>query len=333
MTQSSRKVFGVLALLWAFVGQASAQVLIIDRFRLLAGPATTPQGDILRGQGVFLKGAGLYNYYSSVAQAINVNTMIGLNEYIYQSIRFENAEKAKRRAASAANRLANHRKILDRIRNNPDNYDLTKGDALNALFEQLLDPKTHPSSYRDNALPLDGIDVRRIPFFYGPKGATISMARISPVGRWPVGLRGEEFARERREYERALDHALEQQLEGKMSREAVLAVEAAVRELFVRLDQVIPPEKDKIYIQAKDFLRGLESSKELLKLKEVEQILGEIDRFPGTTVYDLIVFMQAHNLRFGVPEIGAETALYPNLYASMKQQLDEAQAGMNDTGN
>jgi hypothetical protein len=332
MTQCSRKVFGMLALHWAFIGQASAQGLII------VGPGSneagsTVQGDILRGQGSFLVGAGLYNYYSSMGEAIHVNTMIGLNEYIYQSIRFENAEKAKRRAASAANRLANHRRILDRIRNNPDNYDLTKGAALNALFEQLLDPKTHPSSYRENALPLDGIDVRRIPFFYGPKGATISMARISPVGRWPVGLRGEEFARERREYERALDLALEQQLEGKMSREAVLAVEAAVRELFVRLDQVIPPEKDKIYIQAKDFLRGLESSKELLKLKEIEQILGEIERFPGTTIYDLVVFMQAHNLRFGVPEIGAETALYPTLYASMKQQLDEAQAGINDTGN
>jgi len=332
MTQASLKVSGVLALVLAFIGQASAQVLILERSPF-SGRGSTVTGDVLRGEGTFLYGAGLYNYYSSVAEAINVNTMIGLNEYIYQSIRFENAEKARRRAASAAKRLDNHRKILDRILNNPDNYDLTKGDALNAVFEQLLDPTTHPSSYRDNALPLEGIDVRRIPFFYGPKGATISMARISPVGRWPVGLRGEEFARERREYERALDLALEQQLEGKMSREAVLAVEAAVRELFVRLDQVIPPEKDKIYIQAKDFLKGLESSKELLKLKEIEQILGEIERFPGTTVYDLVVFMQAHNLRFGVPEIGAETALYPTLYASMKQQLDEARAGMDDTGN
>ncbi|MBA3389232.1 MAG: hypothetical protein H0U02_07715, partial [Rubrobacter sp.] len=115
-----------------------------------------------------------------MAQAFNVNTMIGLNEYIYQSIRFENAEKARRRAESAARRLANHRRILDRIRNHPDHYDLTKGDALNALFEQLLDPKAHPSSHRNNSLPLDVDTVRRIPFFYGPKGATISMARISP---------------------------------------------------------------------------------------------------------------------------------------------------------
>src|SRR4051794_22825727 len=82
MTQSSRKALGVLALLWAFVGQASAQVLIYER-NPFYGAGSTPQGDMLRGEGIFLNGAGLYNYYSSVAQSINVSTMIGLNEYIY----------------------------------------------------------------------------------------------------------------------------------------------------------------------------------------------------------------------------------------------------------
>ncbi len=69
----------------------------------------------------------------------------------------------------------------------------------------------------------------------------------------------------------------------------------------------------------------------MMKRKEIETIIGEIDRYSGTTVHDLIVFMQQYNLRFGVLEIGAERAAYPKLYA-MRQQLDELNEGLQGEG-
>ena len=56
-------------------------------------------------------------------------------------------------------------------------------------------------------------------------------------GRWDSATRSSRF--ERRAYERAIDNALEQQLEGKISPEAVRAVETTVSNLSVTLDQVI----------------------------------------------------------------------------------------------
>jgi hypothetical protein len=280
------------------------------------------QGDILRGEALGLMGAGMYNYYSAMGNSINADTMMRVNEYIYESIKHENAERARHRSMVIARNKANFAKILERIRDNPEQYDLERGDALNALCDQLLDPKVSPSSYRSVPVTLDGGTIRRIPFFYGPRNATISMARLTTAGKWPVGLRGAEFAAERRAYERALDNALDLQIEGKLSRQAIADVAAAVEALLNRLDQVIPPSNDKVYIEAKNYLKRLETSAELLKLKDVERIVGEIDKYPGTTVHDLLVFMQRNNLRFGTPEVGDERELYPNLYAALRQQLD-----------
>jgi hypothetical protein len=286
-------------------------------------PGSTVQGDALRGQGVFLSGAGLYNYYTAMGDSISTDTYIRLNEYIYNSIKHENAERARHRAAVIARRRENYEEILDRILSNPDYRDLARGDALNALLDELLDPGAiAPSSLRLSPIPLAGETVRSIPFFYAPEDATISMRRLSAHGRWPVGLRGEPLAPERRAYERAVDEALEQQTEGEMSREAIRAVEAALNDLRSKLDRVVPPSNDRVYVEAKNHLKRLEVSKELLKRRVIEQIVGELDKYSGTTVRDLLEFMRRNNLRFGVSEIGDEMETYPKLYAALKQQLD-----------
>jgi hypothetical protein len=256
--------------------------------------------------------------------------LMRLNEYLYQSNRQAWQRAAKRREEEFQRKKDNHKRILDRIANNPEQYDLERGDALNSLFESLADPQV-ASSFRLSPVPLAGEVVRAIPFFYGPEDATISMQRIATRGKWPVGFRGDAFASERRAYEQAIDTALEQQIEGKLSREAIQAVATAVYNLAVKLDQVIPPSRDKVYLEAKNHLKRLETAKELIKRGSSERILSEIDKYSGTTVHDLVVFMQKHNLRFGVPDPGDERELYPRLYASLRLQLDSVAGSRNPT--
>jgi hypothetical protein len=286
------------------------------------GGGSTVQGDILRGEGAFLIGAGSFVYRDAMATSINVDTAIRLNEYIYNVAKNENRENAQHRAERVARNRENYDKILKRIRENPDDNDLEKGDALNDVMKQLLDPQISPSSYRLSPVQLAGETVRGIPFFYGPEDATFSMRRLSAKGSWPVGLRGAKFGSERRAYERAFDDALDQQIEGKLSRDAIVRVEKTLEDLTGRLDQVIPPSRDKIYIESRDYLKRLTTAKELLKRRAIEQMLGEIDKYSGTSVYDLINFMQKYNLRFGIPDLGYERELYPKLYESMKEQLE-----------
>jgi hypothetical protein len=291
------------------------------------GPGSTVQGDIARGEGFFLFGAGYYNYNTAMANSINTDTFIRWNEYIWDVAKNENREHAIHRAERTARNLQHYNEILKRIRESPEEHDLERGDALNAELEKLLDPSISPSTFRLASVALPGETVRKIPFFYAPANSTFSMQRMSAKGKWPVGLRGEQFAPERREYELAVDDALEQQLEGKLSREAIRRVEGAVNGLREKLDKVVTPSSDKIYVEAKQFLRRLETSKDMLKLRAIEQMLAEIDKYSGANVHDLIVFMQKYNLRFGVPEIGDERELYPRLYAAFVQQRNLVTTG------
>lgn len=296
------------------------------------GGGVTAQGDILRGEGAFLRGAGSFLYNAAVADSINVDTSIRLNEYIWNVAKNENRENAVHRAEKAARQLENYEEILKRIRENPTDNDLEKGDALNDVMTQLLNPQISPSSFRILPVNLPGETIRDIPFFFGPRDATFSMRRLANKGKnaWPVGLRDAAYARERRQYERALDDALDQQLDGKLSHGAILQVEQAVKELVLKLDQVNPPSRDKVYLEAKNYLKTLADAKEILKLQDIEKMLGEIDRYSGTTVYDLMIFMQKYNLRFGVPALGMEREMYPKLYEKMKQQLDLLSSSAND---
>jgi len=290
---------------------------------MIVGPGSTPIGDMERGAGIMAMGAGMFNYYTATADAIETNTWMNLNEYIFQSVRQASMREQKRLAQRIAKNKENYQEVLERILNNPEFKDVRRGDALNAVYQELTNPQISESAFRLSPVHLTGESIRNIPFFYAKDDATFSLQRLTARGKWPVGLRGDDLAGARWVYERAVDTALEQQIEGKLSRQAVQAIESAVSNLSIRLDQVITPSRDAVYLEARNYIRRLEATKELFKRREIEQILGEIDKYAGTTVHDLVAFMKRNNLRFGVPdEIGDEQSMYVRLHASLSQQLD-----------
>jgi hypothetical protein len=277
------------------------------------------------GYGPVFVSPGLNYYWGAVGESIHVNTMMRLNEYIYQSIKEANRENAAIRAAKTKRRREDHEKIMDRIKNHPEELDVLKGDALNALREQLAG---FSSALRASPVPLSSETIRTIPFMYGPRDAVISLRRLT-IRKWPIAFRpgssGDPFFYDRKAFETAIQTALDQMLDGKTSREAILAVEKAINNLDYKIDKVFDTEeqrKDKTYIQAKQTLRELTTAKELLKDQKVEQIIGEMNRYSGTTLQDLLEFMQRNNLRFYVPDIGDERELYSKLNEKMKLALE-----------
>jgi hypothetical protein len=321
MFRATALAIGVLALGALVAPDARSQIM--RGGGMIVGPGSTPIGDMERGAGIMAMGAGLYNYYTAAADSIETDTWMRLNEYIFQSVRQASMREQQRIAQRIAKNRENYKEVLDRILNNPEFKDVRRGDALNAVYQELTNPRISESAFRLQPVHLAGESIRNIPFFYAKDDATFSLQRLTARGKWPVGLRGTELAGERRAYERAVDAALEQQIEGKLSLQAIQAIETAVYNLSVRLDQVIAPSRDAVYLEARNYIRRLERTKEIFKRKEIEEILGAIDKYAGTTVYDLIAFMKKYNLRFGVPdEIGDEQTIYVRLYASLSQQLD-----------
>ena len=51
------------------------------------GAGSTPQGDILRGEGIAAMGFGQFNLATAMATSINTDTAIRWNEYVYLSIK------------------------------------------------------------------------------------------------------------------------------------------------------------------------------------------------------------------------------------------------------
>ena len=188
---------------------------------MIIGPGSTPIGDMERGAGIMAMGAGVYNYYTAQADAIEANTWMNLNEYIFQSVRQASMRESRRIAARLAKNKENYNEVLARILNNPEFKDVRRGDALNAVYQELTNPHISESAFRLSPVHLSGESIRNIPFFYAKEDATFSLQRLTARGKWPAGLRGDDFARERRAYERAVDTALEQQIEGKLSRGAI----------------------------------------------------------------------------------------------------------------
>jgi hypothetical protein len=311
-----RTFLGIPFILAVLAGSGRAQFIT-------AG--STVEGDYLRGVGIAAVGMGIYNEKTAIANSINTDTYIRWNEYLYNAAKNENRENAEHRAALRARHAEEYKKLHDRIREHPEDLDVEKGDALNAVLLQLLDPRISESSIRYAKVPLSVDIIRRIPFKLGEKNEKFSMSRLSIKGKakWPVAFQDDQFDSVRRAYERAVDHALNQAVEGKMQLEALKGIEDAVEALAQKLDRVVGPSQERHYMEAKKRVEELRTTARLLKTHKVEQALAEIDKYSGTTVNDLRLFMQRHNLKFATAESPDERTLYPELYASLVQQREK----------
>jgi hypothetical protein len=321
MIRDTVKAFGILTLLVVSPADARAQW---GRMGGWVGYGSTVQGSILHGEGVFLEGLGTYYVDSAVAGQINADTWMRVNTFLANAILADNQSKGERQKERLKIKIEAFNDKLARIRNKPELLDLHKGDALNEALLPLLKPGLTESAYRFATVAVPGEAIRQIPFKIGKEAATFSLDRLMARGDWPVLLRSDEFARERKAYGDAVDIALEQMVHDKLTPSALEAVRAAVRELRNRLEKVAPArrEHDDLYNRARNYLDDLEEVGRVLGIPDVERVLAAIERYHGTTVGDLMKFMDLQDVRFGVAENDVERELYRNLYAAMLQQSE-----------
>ena len=288
---------------------------------------STLEGDYLRGVGIAGWGMGLYNLNTAQANSINLNTEIRWYEYLADVARQQTKDYVARKLADATERKEFYKQYRDRILNSPEARDVSSGEALNRVLEELLNANLGESTFRSDRLkvtiPVDVI--RHIPFKLGEKGEQFSMDRLSLKGKgtWTVALQDRRFEYVKKAYALALDKALEQAIDGKMQIPAIEEVDARADDLLRRLDEVVPPSNDRLYIEARDRLNELKSTVRLLKTSKIERAIGEIDKYSGTTINDLKMFMMTHDLRFAAAKTPEEKGRYPELYASLREQLDK----------
>jgi hypothetical protein len=317
----------------AWFGRVLATLILLVSLGITAeaqyfgiGAGSTPEGDYLRGAGIAAMGMGIYNEKTAIANSINLDTMIRWDQYIAAVAKEMTREYASRRAYLSEQNKELEKKILDRLRENPEARDVMTGDALSTVMDQLTDPKISESSYRYAEVPLSVDVVRRIPFRLGESAQNFSMNRLTVKGKgkWPVAFQDKAFARELKEFERSVDKALDEAVEGKAQMSSINDIQRTVDQLARKLDQEIDPKEDHIaYAQASARLKDLRATVTLFENHKVQLAIGEIDKYSGTTVKDLKDFMRKFGLRFGKAESPDERELYPGLYETLRVQRDK----------
>jgi hypothetical protein len=285
------------------------------------GWGSTPQSALARGLGYFNMGRGAYNEQTAVARSINTDTVMRWNQYAYQS---HLAARNSYRAHLLAERTSINRaraEIHEQLRNNPSNRDITDGDALNLSLDILTNAANgSPSTWRITT-PLKHELIPEIPFAYASEGITICLDQMTMNEQWPLALRVDDFKPEREGLRKAVQVALEEDKKGDLEPATVEAVQAAIDRFRLKFEKVVPPTSPD-YIPAHETIKTMAGLTKMLYSPKVEEILAELEDYQGTTLGDLLSFMQAFNLRFAPANSFRQRQIYLKLYPLLAEQVN-----------
>jgi hypothetical protein len=277
------------------------------------GWGSTPQGSIARGLGYFNTGAGAYNEQTAVARSINTDTVMRWNQYHYLSQQEANTRYGSLLRARHLRIDRARANIQDRLRNHPETRDITDGDALNVLLDDFVNPARAGASLSTIKSPLDPQVIPEIPFAFASEGVTICLDWMTMDEQWPLALRVEKFRPEREGLRKAVVAALEEDKEGDLEPKTIEDLQAAIDRFRIKFQELVPKD-DPTYIPAHDTIKAMAGLTKMLYSPQVEEILAELQKYRGTTLGELLSFMQAFNLRFSHANSFRQRQLYLKLY-------------------
>ena len=279
----------------------------------------TAQGSMARGMGMFNMGRGMFNMETAQARSINVDTRMRWNAAVWQGQMVKNRMYQARVKAGQERAIKLGKEIQDRLRNHPETRDITDGDALNVLLDSLLNPAVADRSLQYIKTPLRPEVIANIPFEVATECMTVCLDSMTVDGQWPLALRDEAFRPQREALRKAVQNALKEDDQGNLEPETVNAVGTAINNLRLAFEKRVPQDSPD-YIPARNALKAMAGLTKMLDSSKIEKILAELDDYQGTTLGDLLGFMQAFNLRFGAANSYRQRQIYLRLYPMLAEQ-------------
>ncbi len=284
------------------------------------GWGSTIQGSTAAGLGYFNMGRGAYNEQTAVARSINNDTYLRWNQYMYLSQQHANTMYQKRLRAEHMRVDRANAAIEDRLRSHPEERDITDGDALEVLVDALLNPSA-AVSLSTIKTPLKSELIQEIPFRVASEGVTICIDQMTMNEQWPLALRVDAFKPEREGLRKAVTLALEEDKKGDLEPKTVENVQAAIDRLRNKFNELVPPTSPD-YIPAHDTIKAMSGLARMLYSPKIEEILAELEDYGGTTLGELLAFMQAYNLRFAKANSFRQRRIYMKLYPMLLEQVN-----------
>jgi DNA-binding ferritin-like protein (Dps family) len=293
------------------------------------GWGSTPGSSMARGMGMLSMGRGMYNVNTAQARSINADTAMQMNQYMYESQQNELKKYVARKHKLEADNEKAYSQIQDRLRNHPTARDVTDGDALNTLLGVLLNPSNADASLQQIKTPLRPDSIANIPFELASEGMTACLDRMTMDGQWPQAVLGDEFRPERDGLRQAIKAALAEDKEGEIDPDTVAAVQTAIDRLRNKFEKLVP-QTSPDYVSAHWSLNAMNGITKMLYSPTMDKVLSELEDYQGTTVGDLLGFMQAFNLRFGEAKSYSQRMIYQKLYPMLAEQANSLSPATGD---
>jgi hypothetical protein len=271
--------------------------------------------------GMFSMGRGIYNVDTAEARSMNVNTAMRWNAAVWQGQMVRNRIYWGRVKKGQERDIKLQKEILDRLRNHPETRDITDGDALNVLLETLLNPAVADRSVQSIKTPLRAEVIGDIPFEVATEDMTVCLDSMTTDAQWPNALRDEAIRPQRDALRKAVQVALKEDEQGKLEPETIKAVGTAINNLRLAFEKRVPQDSPD-YIPARNALKAMAGLTKMLDTAKTEKVLAELEDYQGTTLGDLLGFMQSFNLRFGPANSYRQRQIYLKLYPMLSEQAN-----------
>ena len=285
------------------------------------GAGSTVQGTAsLQGLGMLAVGAGQYNVDTAQANAINANTAMQFNQYMYQasqeSQRNYHAKLAKDKNRSEKGADAVHA----RLRDNPNQIDIARGDALNVAMSELSNPKVFKQTlYAASKIKVGGEAIRDIPFQYASAAISVSVHQLTQGGAPPALKNNPAFDTDRTAL-RALAAELRKEGDetGMHKPETIQKAKDQILATKAKIEATLPKgSADRV--AADKFIKALYGFVRMLETPAVNVLLAGVEKHPDATLGALMQFMTRFNLRFGAAETDRQKEVYRQLYPLLVQ--------------
>jgi hypothetical protein len=289
------------------------------------GGAQTAQGSAAMGMGAFAAGAGAYNEQTAVARSINANTAMQVNEYMYQ-VNLTNAKYYYKRSADRQKEeSAVGVKHFQRVHDNPNAHDIHSGDALNAVLDDLTNPKVFPTALKVATQPIDSEVVKNIQFQYAAKMIATSLEDLIKNGA-PDVLQSPEFQEDREAFRPLVKKAHEEiDSQGRVSPETLARCRTVIKAAEDKAARILELGSSKRN-EADNYLKALYGLTKMLQTPDVDKFLKGLDKYPTTTLGALLGFMHGFTLRFAPAKTPIQETYYEQLLPMLVALRDRVQA-------
>jgi hypothetical protein len=335
MNRRTRLAVALVCALWAARGtavqaQAFGYPWGFGGFGWGGWGASTVEGDLAHGLGAFAAGAGFYNKQTAIADAINTDTVIRWNEYLHEAQMSANRRYAQRRAMARDRVIQSAEATRKRLRDNPEPRDVFQGDALNVALDEINDPRIYGRALRSAKVNIGGEKIRTIPFQYAAAAITVSIDQLAN-GPLPAALLAADFQADRQAF-KDLDRQIVAQIEdGKdPDPETIKKLLGAIYAAEEKAAKILP-RNSRERNEADRYLKALHGLAAMLKTPAIDLILAGVENRPDATLGDLLRFMGAFNLRFGVASTPQQQQVYSFLYPKLVQLRDEVAPALAST--